>query len=212
MKNIKVFLIALFILQQFTAISQENFEGILKFKIKIQDKTGKMTDEQSKQFMGNQQTYYLKEKQYRSELNGMLKVTNYHEGKDTLFTKMNGVNTLMYSLTNINDEKVISYKFKKTDKVVAGYKCELLEVKTNKGFYQYYFNRDLKIDAKTYENHSMGLWNFFTEKTDGALSIISITDTEDSKTYIELISVERRKLDEAIFIKPDLPILAMPKN
>ena len=211
-KNMKIYLVLFIILIQFSLYSQENFEGILKFKIKIEDKTGQMSDEQSKQFMGNEQIYYLKGKKYKSEFNGMLKMTTYHEGKDTLFTKMNGIKTLMYTITNIDEEKVISYEFKETDKVILGYKCELLEVKTNKGFHKYYFNKNLKSNPENYKDHKTGLWNFFTQKTDGALSIISISDVEDFKSYIELISIERKKLDDSIFIKPDLQILKMPKN
>ncbi|MFK8059572.1 MAG: hypothetical protein AB8B78_05715 [Polaribacter sp.] len=212
MKKFITISILFFFSLQFSMYAQENFEGILKFKIKIQDKTGQMTDEQSDMFMGNSQTYYLKDKKYKSELNGMLKMITYHEGKDTLFTKMKGVNSLMYTLTSVSEEKVISYELKETNKVILGYKCELLEVKTNKGFHKYYFNKDLKCALTTYENHKMGLWDFFAEKTGGALSIFSISDVEDYKSSIELTSVERKKLDDSVFIKPDLPIVKMPED
>lgn len=212
MKNIKFLSILFVLLFQLSTSSQENFEGILKFKIQIQNRTGQMTDEQSNQFMGDEQLYYLKGNKYKSELNGMLEMTTYHEGKDTLFTKMKGVNSLMYIITTEEEEKVISHEFKKTDKIVLGYKCELLEVKTNKGFHQYYFNRNLKSDTENYKNHKTGLWDFFTEKTGGALSIISISDVENYKSTIELISIDRKKLDDSIFIKPDLPVIKMPEN
>ena len=208
----KKFIILWIFCLQLSTHSQENFEGILKFKIKIQDKTGQMIDEETDIYVGNLQTYYLKGKKYKSEMNGLLKMVTYHEGKDTLFTKMNGINTLMYSLTDESEEKVVSYEFKKTDKVVLGYKCELLEVKTNKGFHQYYFNKDLKNSPTAYKNHKMGLWDFFNEKTGGALSIIQISDVEDFKSSIELISVERKKLDNSIFVKPDLPVIKMPED
>ena len=212
MKKIK-FAFILFILSfQFSLNAQENFEGILKFNIKIQDKTGQMTDEETDLYVGNVHTYYLKGEKYKSEMNGMLKMATFHEGRDTLFTKMNGVNTLMYSLTNESEEKVISYDFKQSDKIVLGYKCELLEVKTNKGIHQYYFNKDLKNNPTAYENHKMGLWDFFNEKTGGAISIIQISDVEDFKSSIELISVDRKKLDDNIFVKPNLPIVKMPEN
>ncbi|WP_170064482.1 hypothetical protein, partial [Polaribacter glomeratus] len=83
MRKIKKVSMLFVLLFQLTINAQENFEGILKFKIEFQDKTGEMTDEQSKQFVGNKQTYYIKGKKYKSELNGMLKMTTYHEGKDT---------------------------------------------------------------------------------------------------------------------------------
>lgn len=211
MKNSTLLSLIFILFLQHIISGQENFEGILKFKIKIQDKTGQMTDEQSDMFLGDTQTYYLKGKKYRSEMNGMLKMTTIHEGRDTLFTKMKDVNSLMYTLTNESEEKVISYELKKTDKVILGYKCDLLEVKTNKGFHQYYFNKDLKCAPTTYENHKMGLWDFFTKKTGGTLPIISISDVEDYKSYIELTSVERKELNNNMFIKPELPIVKMPE-
>ncbi|CAL2101268.1 conserved protein of unknown function [Tenacibaculum sp. 190130A14a] len=210
MKNILTLL--LFIIVK-TSFSQENFEGILKFKISITDNNGEMSEEESKQYIGNIQTFYLKGKKYKSEMNGLLNIVSYHEGKDTIFTKMNGVNALMFMKTNEEEEVVISHKLKKTDKTILGYKCELLEVKTNLGFHQYYFNRNLKVAPKNYENHKMGLWNFFTKITDGALSIISISETSKGKTYLELINIERKKLDDNIFKKPDnLPIIKTPDN
>lgn len=212
MKKLKIISTIFILLLQFSSYSQENFEGILKFKIQYLDKTGEISEEESEEFMGNEQTFYLKGKKYKSEFNGKLKMTTYHEGRDTLFTKMNGVNALMYSLTNIDEEKIVSFEFKETDLTVLGYKCELLEVKTNKGFHQYYFNRDLKSNPKNYENHKMGLWNFFTSKTGGALSIKSISDVEDFKASLELTSIERKKLDNTIFIKPKLPVVKMPEN
>ncbi|PQJ77386.1 hypothetical protein [Polaribacter glomeratus] len=212
MRKIKKVSMLFVLLFQLTINAQENFEGILKFKIEFQDKTGEMTDEQSKQFVGNKQTYYIKGKKYKSELNGMLKMTTYHEGKDTVFTKMEGMSSLMYSLTSIAEEEVISYEFRQTDKIILGYECKLLEVKTNKGFHQYYFNKDLKVDPETYKEHKSGLWDFFTEKTGGALSILSITDIEDVKSSIELISVNRKKLDDSIFKRPNLLIVKMPED
>lgn len=212
MKNLKPILLVLIFLFQTSLSAQEYFEGILKFKVKAQDKTGQMSDEETALYMGTEQTYSIKGKKYKSVLNGMLKLTSFHEGKDTIFSQMVGQNNLFYELTSVAEEKVISYEFKKTDKVVLGYACELLEVKTDKGFHQYYFNRKLKCAPETYKNHKMGLWDFFTEKTGSALSIISISDVEDIKLSIELIAVDRKKLDDSIFIKPDLPFTKMPKN
>jgi hypothetical protein len=193
------------------SFSQEYFEGVLKFKTVFQDKKGELSDEDSKNFYGNEITYYLKGKKYKSVLNGILKLTTYHEGKDTIFVKMNVSESLMYSLTNVEEEKVISYEFKKTDVVVLGFKCELLEVKTDKGFHQYYFNRSLKSHPNSYKDHKMGLWNFFSEKTGGAISLKSITDIKDSFNSIELISIDRKELDASIFKRPNLPIIKMPE-
>ncbi len=203
----KLFIFLFFTINLLSA--QDDFEGVLKFKIDFKDKTGEMSDEELKYLMGTEQTYFLKAKKYHSYTNGAFKVTTYHEGKDTIFTKMASSNMLIYELTNVEEEKILSHKFEKTDLKILNYQCQLLVVKTNKGIHKYYFSPELKTKPEYYKNHKSGLWHFFTEKTDGALSIKAISDLEDLYTCIELISVERKTLNDSIFIKPNLPITKM---
>ena len=193
--------------------SQNNFEGILTFKIQMQDKTGQMSDDESNLYIGTEQKYYLKGKKYKSEMNGLLEMKTIHEGKDSIFMMIKGQDALMFELTNVADEKIISYEFKETNEVILGYKCELLEVKTDKGFHKYYFNRNFKNGPDSYENHHMGLWSFFNEKTGGAISLKSISDLEEIKSSMVLISIENKELEDSIFTKPKgFPILKMPKD
>lgn len=213
MKNFKTLILITFLFFQLSSTAQENFEGIVKFKFEYHDKTEKMSDDQTKQFMGTEQLYYLKKGKYKSVMNGLLEMTSFHNGNDTLYVKMNGANSLLYSPTNDNDnEEVISFKFKKTSIKIAGYNCELLIVKTNKGDYQYFFNRSVRIDPSYYKNHKLGLWSFFMEKTNGSISLKQISNIDDSLSTIEVISIEKKKIDEAIFERPNLPIMKMPKN
>ncbi|WP_299673361.1 hypothetical protein [uncultured Tenacibaculum sp.] len=203
----KLFIFLFFVANIVTA--QNDFEGVLKFKLDFKDKTGEMSEDEVKYFMGTEQTYFLKGKKYRSSFNGAFKMNTYHEGKDTLFTKMAISENLMYSLTNIAEEKILSHKFEKTDVKILNYQCELLIVKTNKGIHKYYYSPELRTKPEYYKNHKSGLWHFFTEKTNGALSIKAISDLDDSYSCIELISVERKSLNDNIFEKPNLPIVKM---
>jgi hypothetical protein len=192
-----------------STFSQEYFEGILKFKSEFRDKTGQMTDEEAKQFLGTEITYYLKGDHYNSSMNGFLQMKTYYNGRDTIYLNMQGNNNLLYTLSSEEEEKIISYEFKETDAVILGYKCELLEVKTNKGFHKYYFNRNIKLNPEDYKNHKAGLWHFFLEKTGGAISLKTSGDLKDSYNAIEVISIEKKQLDESIFKKPNLPIVKM---
>ena len=51
----------------------------------IKEKTGQMTDEQAKMFLGSEQIYYIKDGQYKSEMNGMMKMVTTYLGGDTLY-------------------------------------------------------------------------------------------------------------------------------
>jgi hypothetical protein len=48
--------------------------------------------------------------------------------------------------------------------------------------------------------------------TGGGLSVLSEADLDDSYSKIEIISIARKKLDDAIFERPaNLPVAKMPK-
>ncbi len=210
MKKIIFYTISL-LLFQFTSQAQENFEGIIKFKSEFVDKTGEVPKEQIKKLMGDENVFFLKEEKYKSEMNGLLNMKSFYNGSDTLFVKMYGTKSLMYELiTKKEEEKVLSHEFTKITKKIAGIDCKLLIVKTNKGVHKYYYSDDVKIDPKYYKNHSLGLWNYFMKITKGGISIKHVSDLKDSYSSIEAVSIERKKLDEAIFNRPNLPIIKMP--
>ncbi|MFY0628951.1 MAG: DUF4412 domain-containing protein [Flavobacteriaceae bacterium] len=211
MKKTIIFTIC-FSLFQFTLQAQKNFEGVIKFKVDFKDKTGEMTKEQIEEYIGNEQTYYLKKGRYKSEMNGSLKVTTYYNGNDTLFMKTSTINSLMYTLVTNEDEKVLSYKFSDVTETIAGVKCKLVIVKTNKGTHKYYYSKDVRIKPKFYKKHKAGLWSYFMKITKGGISIRSIADLDGSYNSIEAVSIERKKLDDSIFDRPNLPITIMPRN
>lgn len=207
----KKFALLIFLFISTISFSQEYFEGILKFKTVFKDKTDEMTDDQAKEFLGTEMTYHLKGDHYTSTMNGLLKMKTYYNGRDTIYLKMQGSNSLFYTLSSNEEEKIISYEFKKTNVVILGYKCELLEVKTNKGVHKYYFNRNVKLNPIDYKNHQAGLWHFFLEKTGGAISLKTIADLQDNYNSIELIFFEKKSLNDSIFKRPNLPVVKMPE-
>ncbi len=206
------YLAVLFVWFTITISGQTNFEGIIKYDLAFHDKTGKMDDDQAKQFMGSEQTYYIKGNKYKSSMNGMLKVTQYYTGRDTLYNQMLGVNSLMFIDAKQKNEEVLSIDIKKNQLNVAGYTCDLLEIKTNKGTMQYYYNESIKVTPEDYKNHKYGLWFYCLEKTGGALPLKMVTDVTSLKLSIEAKSVEIKNLDNSIFeIPKNLPLVESPK-
>ncbi len=202
-----ILIIVLAILYLSAIKSKKDFEGIIKFKIEYRDKTGKTSNEQVKQIMGNEQVYYLKKDKYKSELNGFLNMKLFYNGNDTVFLKIKHQDKLIYRLVNEEpDKKILSHKYTDITETIAGIKCKLLKVTTNKGTIDYYYSDEVRIDPKYYENHKFGLWSSLMKLTNGGISIKSISDFHDSYESIELISLQRKKLDDTIFERPNLPI------
>ncbi|MEX0313649.1 MAG: DUF4412 domain-containing protein [Allomuricauda sp.] len=209
MKN--KYLAVLLVLFTITVSAQTNFEGVIKYNLEFQDKTGEMSSDETLEFMGDQQTYYIKGNKYKSAMNGMLKVTQYYTGRDTLYNKMLGVNGLMYIDAKQRTEQVLSADIKENQLSVAGYSCDLLEIKTNEGTTLYYYNEAVKVNPEDYKNHQYGLWHYCLEKTGGALPLKMITDVADVKLSIEAKIIETKNLDDSIFeIPKGLPIVKSP--
>jgi hypothetical protein len=202
MKIIKFTLLITFIFSQLSVQSQKNFEGVITYDLDFRDKSGQMSDDEAKQYIGNTQTYSIKGKKYKTELNGLLKIQVFYPGTDTLFTKMNGVNELMYVEASKGDEKVLSYTIKKSITTIAGYSCNLLEVTSTTGSIKYYYSSKVKINASDFKNHKQGLWEFCLEKTNGALALKAIQDYKDSKVTMVAKTIEKKELDDVIFELP----------
>lgn len=210
MKNKCIVILFMFSITFLSA--QEHFEGIITYDLKFQDKTGEMNDQEASQFMGNEQVYYIKGNKYKSLMNGMLKVTQYYTGKDTLYNQMIGINGLMYIDARANSEKVISFQIIKNQLNVAGYSCDLLEIKTNEGTTLYYYNQEIRVNPQDYKNHKYGLWYYCLEKTNGALPIKMITDVSDVKLSLEAKAIEIKNLEDAVFAIPKgIPIIKSPE-
>lgn len=195
------------------AAQNEYFEGTITYDLVYQDKTGEMTDEEAKQFMGNEQKYSIKGNKYISEMNGMLSVKQICAGNDTLYSMMGGINALMFIDTKENLDSLISYTITDTEETILGYDCKLLEIKSTEGLTRYYFSPKIVVNPEDYKNHEYGFWKFSLEVTGGALPLKSISDYEDLKLVTVAKSIELKALDDAIFIIPsDLPLIPSPEK
>ncbi len=189
--------------------SNKSFEGKIIYDMKFMDKTGEMTPEQSQMIMGNEQVYWIKRNKYKSEMNGMMKMVQYYLGGDTLYNKMNGVNSLLWINATVNPEKMKDYKIEKNAETVAGINCDLLTIISEDGVDKYFYNKKYNVNPEDFENHEYGFWKFYIEKTK-ALPIKSISDKKDY--YIEITAREITKMpvDDIKFTLPDLPRAKMP--
>ncbi|CAL2055715.1 DUF4412 domain-containing protein [Tenacibaculum sp. 190524A05c] len=194
-------------------VAQKSFEGVITYKLSYQDKTGEMSDEEAKEFMGSKQTYYIKGNKFKTEMNGMLKMSQYYTGKDSIYTKMGTSQFLMYIKTDEQKEKILSIEEKKSVTKIMGKDCDLLDIKTDEGTIQYYFTSDFKVNAEDYKNYKYGLWYYCLDKANGSLPVKLIMDTEELKLTIEAVKVENKELDDAIFELPKgMNIIKMPEE
>ncbi len=187
------------------------FEGKITYSLTFVDKTGEMSKEQAKMFMGDQQVYTIKGDKYKSEMNGMMKITQYYLGHDTLYTQIGGMNNILWIDVTSNPDQLISFTIDKNADIVAGIHCDLVTIKSTEGITKYYFNKKYKINPINYSKHEYGFWKLLIDKTK-ALPLKSISDTKD--LYIEIVAkeIKEMKVADAEFIVPDLPRVKSPEQ
>lgn len=212
MKNINVILLLICTFSYSENLtSQANFEGKIVYDLKFEDRTGQMTQEQVVSFMGTEQIYSIKGAKYKSELNGMLKLTQYFVGNDTLFNQMVGMDGIMWINVKENPDSLISYEITKNALEVNGISCDHLKIVSKEGITSYYFNTKYSVDPKNFENHEYGFWKFCIEKTK-SLPLKSISDTKS--VYFEITAKEiiEMNIDEKVFKIPLLPRIESPEK
>jgi hypothetical protein len=189
--------------------SKSDFEGKIIYSLTFEDKTGAMSKEQAKMFMGEQQIYTIKGNKYKSEMNGMMKMTQYYLGQDTLYNQIGGMNNLFWIDATSNPDELISYNIDKNVETIAGINCDLLTIKTKDGTTKYYFNTLYQLNPENYANHEYGFWKFCIDKTK-SLPIKSVIDTKD--VYMEIVAkeIKEMRIDDSEFNIPNLPRMKSP--
>ena len=187
------------------------FEGKIIYDLKFIDKTGSMTEANAKTYMGTKQVYTIKGNKYKSEMNGMMKITQYYLGQDTIYNQMGGVNGLMWIDSKINSDEVISFEIEENVEKVNGIDCNKLTIKSKHGSTEYFYNSNYAANPSDYSNHEYGFWKFCIEKTK-SLPLKSISNSEGVYVEITASEIKPMKVNEQEFMLPDLPRIKSPTN
>jgi hypothetical protein len=186
------------------------FEGKVTYDIKIEDKTGEMTNEETKMLMGDKQIFIMKGDKYKSEMNGMIQMTQIYLGGDTLYNQMKGMKSILWIDVRSASDKMIDYTIQKEAETIAGIKCDLLTIRSEQGTTKYYFNKKYYVNPASFQNHEYGFWKFCIEQTN-TIPIKSILD--DNEMYLEITAkeIKEMKIDDAEFDVPNLPRVVSPE-
>ena len=186
------------------------FEGQITYALSIVDKSGEMTEDETKMFMGDKQIYTMKENKYRSEMNGVLNMTQIYLGQDTIYSQMLGAEAVYWIDATSNTDRMIDYKIERSVETIAGVDCDLLIINSEEGTTKYYFNNEYYSNAKNFKHHKYGFWNFCMEKTN-AIPLKTTIESKDMFIEATATNINEAKVSDEAFIVPDLPREATPE-
>jgi len=186
------------------------FEGQIVYSLVMKNKAGEMSDEEAKMFMGDEQVYTIKENKYKSEMNGMLRMTQIYLGQDTIYSQMLGAPSVYWIDATSNPDQLIDYKIERGVETIAGIKCDLLTINSQEGTTKYYYNKKYYTNAKNFKRHKYGFWDFCMEKTN---AVPLKTSIESKDMFFELTAKEIKStnIEDDVFSIPQLPREANPK-
>lgn len=185
-----------------TPLHAQYFEGVITYGYKYKDKTGFLKPKEAKNLLGSQQTLYVKNGKYKSRLNGMSEITHTYLGNDTIYTTEANIRAVMWIDANKQKAEIYSHRLVRKAARINRLKCDMLEIKTNKGTVQYYFHPDYKVDKKYYANHHYQLWAFCMEQTDGALPLKFVLDNKEESIELLCKSIRKESIEEHTFELP----------
>lgn len=101
-----------------------------------------------------------------------------------------------------NNIRIRSIVYKDSTKVIAGYKCFMVERIYQNYITKTYYAFNLKIDAESFKDHATGDWYFQIKEVDGALSLGSIVEYATHYEIDEVVKVIPRDLKPSDFKLP----------
>jgi hypothetical protein len=189
------------IFSTFIAFAQ-NFEGKVVYHNSYKSKSPTLTDAQLTRIMGDTQNWYIKNGEYKSDVNGIyIKWQLYANAENKLYTKLGNTDTVYYNDAAQGESEIRNIQLNKNVADILGYKCDELILTTKSGTQRYYFSSKLPINSKLFLNHKFGDWYAYLIKAN-AVPLKTIIDTPQFALESVATEITPMKLEQSFFTLP----------
>lgn len=184
-------------------LAAQNFEGKIVYQNTYKSKSPELSDQQLNLMMGTQQSWYLKGGDYKSETNGMLLLWQiYLAGDNRIYSKFANADMVVWNEGTENADEVIKTELRKGAAEILGYTCDELVLICKSGVQKYYFNSQLAVDAKLFQNHQFGNWFAYLSKAN-AVPLKIVIESQQFNLESVATQVQPMKLSAQLFTLPE---------
>lgn len=184
------------------AVFAQTFEGKIVYSNQFKSKIEGVSDEQLTNMMGTTQTYYIKEGNYKSEINGTKLLWMLYVNKDNkLYLKLTNSEALLYNDAGVNKEAVVKAEINKGVTQILGYTCDELILTCKNSVEKYYFNSSLPVDANLFVKHKYGNWYDFVSRSN-ALPLKMVIQSAEYSLESTATAVIPQKMEPSFFVLP----------
>jgi hypothetical protein len=201
-----------FILLAVTAFAQ-SFEGKVVYHNAYKSKSTTLTDAQFTTIMGDTQNWYIKDGEYKSDINGTyIQWQLYSNAENKLYTKLGNTDTVYYDDAAQGESEINNVELNTGVTDILGYKCDELILTTKTGTEKYYFSSKLPINSKLFLNHKFGDWYAYLVKAN-AVPLKTIIDTPQFSLESVATEITPMKLEKSFFtLQPGTITSKNPNN
>lgn len=121
--------------------------------------------------------------------------------ENKLYTKVAEFQALLWNDCSENKDPMIGMETNRNAATILGYACDELVFTTKTGVQKFYFNSDLKMDARAFAKHSYQNWSAYAKATN-AIPLKIIMETPQFSVESVATEIVPGKLDDNLFVLP----------
>jgi hypothetical protein len=202
MKKVLSFFIAFFC--AFAAFAQKNFEGVLVYRDNVVSKMDGVSNTTWKKILhlSDQITVFVKDGNFRHT--SAITDSYVFPTKGRSYYKFKGYDTLYYVNTATDTAALISVTKNADKKMIAGYSCNSITIKTSEATYTYFYSAAIYTNPERTQNYHKERQDVFYKETSSLF--LGLQQETAYYTYSEsCIQVEQKAVDAGNFELPSLP-------
>ena len=184
---------------------KKSFEGYITYKINFVSNNEEPISPQLKTMFGDSLKIYFSDKGYiMNYLGGRLDAVVYL-GDLRQYTKFKQADSLEYRDIGKEPSNLYSILENKTDKVVLGRKLNSIDIITSNYEKHYYFDPNMYMNPKYFENHIFGYENRYYDMAKAPYLYAEVV-YPNMTVILEAIDIVQMELPDAIYELPKMPL------
>jgi hypothetical protein len=185
------------------------FEGSCVYRVAVQSKVADLSDRDIHKVLtvGDVMTVTVKDGNYR--LSTEYADTYIIRGDRKEYIKFRKIDTVFYLNFDADTDRVTGIVRNNSIVSVGGYPCKGITIETGKVSRQYYYSTTLRTNPDDDQYDMLAQAELYATETGGGLKMWVRTDYPYAIEVDSCIRVDRRRVSDAVFRLPDLPISAL---
>jgi TonB family protein len=186
------------------AAQQNEFEGIIEYKVDIKSKAEGVSDKAWRTMLATDEkaTVFIKHGNY------LLRTgpgdQYFIPAKQRTYIRFKGIDTLYYLDYSSDTTSLLNVSKPAETRTIAGYSCKSILIKTSSSDKKYFYAPALYMNPEYDRNNTIGRLDVYTKET-SSVWLASYEETQFYSISYESARLEAKKIDDTIFDLPKLP-------